>query len=224
MRLEDYPDKDGKKVWLDRSELGRLFGEADDTETTIAFSLMARCGLRSDEVVNVEPADVIDTDVGPRVRVWESKSDRHREIPVPGNLKTTVDTYAELRDGSGPLVDRATRTLQRWVTRAGATLHEETGDIGWTFVRPHDLRRTWGTLLVEAGVEPGMIMSWGGWSDWETFREHYLGAYSPEMERRQAALVPWLDARREDTGTRDANRGGSTGESGAQRSFSERYR
>ncbi len=53
----------------------------------------------------------------------------------------------------------------------------------------HDLRRTWGTLLVESGVEPGMIMEWGGWDDWETFREHYLGAYSAEMQRQQLDKV-----------------------------------
>lgn len=41
-------------------------------------------------------------------------------------------------------------------------------------------------------VEPGLIMEYGGWSDWDTFREHYLGAYSPEQERQQLAKVEWL--------------------------------
>lgn len=52
--------------------------------------------------------------------------------------------------------------------------------------------------------------------NWETFREHYLGAYSPEMERRQAALVPWLETRAEDPDSRQANPGVRGGRSGFQ--------
>jgi len=119
MRLEDYDNKPGKKVWLDRGEVDLVLNKADGTEQTIALALMARCGLRSAEV-----------------------------------------------------------------------------------------------------TEPGMIMAWGGWEDWETFREHYLGAYSPEMERRQAALVPWLDTRAVETGSRPTNRGGRGVETGSQNRFS----
>jgi integrase len=209
MRLEDYDNQDGKKVWLDRGEVERLLATTSDTEKTIALKLAARCGLRRKEIVEVTPPDLVDTDVGPRLRVWHGKGDKHREVPVPGDLKTTIRTYADLRDASAdtPLVDRVPRTVERWVSRAAEEMHAETNDVGWQYVGPHDLRRTWGTLLVEVGVEPGMIMTWGGWEDWDTFREHYLGAYSPEMERRQAALVPWLETRREETGSGGSNPG-----------------
>jgi len=197
MRLEDYDGKDGKKVWLDRAEVDQVIETADTTEKTIAFMLGGRCGLRRHEIVEVRPVDLVETDYGPRVRVWHGKGDKHREVPVPGELKTSINVMAEQRDADPdtPIVDRSTRTIQRWVSRAADELHAATGDVGWTYLGPHDLRRTWGTLLVESGVEPGMIMVWGGWEDWETFREHYLGAYSPEMERQQAALVPWLEQR-----------------------------
>lgn len=56
----------------------------------------------------------------------------------------------------------------------------------------HDLRRSWAQLCLEAEVEPGMLMEWGGWDNWETFRENYLGAYSPRAEREQSEKVPWL--------------------------------
>lgn len=199
MRLEDYSEADGKKVWLDRAEVDRLLATADSTEKTIALALMARCGLRRQEVVDVTPPDLVRTDVGPRVRVWRGKGEKHREVPTPGDLATSIETLADLRDEAAdvPVVDKSTRTIERWVKHGAEEILAETGDVGWRYLGPHDLRRTWGTLLVEAGVEPGMIMTWGGWDDWETFREHYLGAYSPEMERKQAALVPWLEARRE---------------------------
>jgi len=35
-------------------------------------------------------------------------------------------------------------------------------------------------------------MEWGGWDNWQTFREHYLGAYSVEAEHRQLEKVDWL--------------------------------
>jgi integrase len=212
MRLEDYSDKDGKKVWLDHEEVGRLLEKVEgDTMREVAFGLMARCGLRGKEVVEVTPPDVVTADSGPRVRVWHGKGDKHREVPVPTSLKASMQAYGNTRDEAAdvPLVNRSTNTLRRWVSRAAEECHAETGDVGWKYLGPHDLRRTWGTQLVEAGVEPGMIMVWGGWEDWETFRRHYLGAYSPEMERRQAALVPWLDVRSPETLPPRSDPGGS---------------
>lgn len=200
MRLKGHPEHDGRRVWLGRDEVELLLSKAQDTEQKIAFGLGVRCGLRSKEIIGVTPADIVEDDiVGPRVRVEQAKGDWYREVPMPLGLHTTASTYADVRESSPHeiLVDRTTRTLQRWVDRAAENCREETGDSAWSFLTPHDLRRTWGTLLVEAGVEPGMIMEWGGWKDWETFRKHYLGAYSPEMERRQAAMVPWLEAQGE---------------------------
>lgn len=198
MRLKGYPEGDGRRVWLGRDELDLLLSKAPDTEQKIALGLAGRCGLRTKEILGVTPADIVEDDiVGTRVRVEQGKGDWYREVPMPVGLETTASTYADVSnaDPTEPIIDRAPRTVQRWVSRAAEKCAEETDDPGWNFLRPHDLRRTWGTLLVEAGVEPGMIMEWGGWKDWETFREHYLGAYSPEMERKQAALVPWLETK-----------------------------
>jgi integrase len=65
-------------------------------------------------------------------------------------------------------------------------------DDGWSRLSAHDLRRTWGTLLVDDEVEPGLVMEWGGWEDWETFREAYLGTYSTKAKTRARAKVDWL--------------------------------
>jgi hypothetical protein len=35
-------------------------------------------------------------------------------------------------------------------------------------------------------------MEWGGWEDWETFRNHYLAEFSPEALRRERTKVSWL--------------------------------
>jgi len=79
----------------------------------------------------------------------------------------------------------------RWGDTARKQLADAAGD-KWTYLGPHDLRRTWGTLLVEREVEPGLVMKWGGWENWETFREHYLGAYSLDAQQRRREKVGWL--------------------------------
>lgn len=56
----------------------------------------------------------------------------------------------------------------------------------------HDLRRTWGTALLEQGVLPSVVMAWGGWRDWDTFRRHYLGEFSPEAIKQERSKVGFL--------------------------------
>lgn len=194
MQLKDYESKEGKRVWLTVDEVEQLLATAENTRQKIALGLGTRSGLRRSEIVQVTPQDIVDTPAGLRVRVWDGKGDKYRETPLSLNLNSTIEAYADVRSESAdaPLVDVKTRTVERWVKTAAETCLGESDDVGWKFLTPHDLRRTWGTLLVESGVEPGMIMEWGGWEDWETFREHYLGAYSAEMQRQQLEKVDWL--------------------------------
>ena len=194
MKLKDYDNRDGKKVWLSADEVDGLLSAADSTEQKLALAFGARCGLRASEATAVTPNDVVKTPAGPRVRVWDGKGEKYRETPLPSDLSETIRIYAEMRDASPdtPLVDKSTRTIERWVSRAAERRQAETGDIGWQYLGPHDLRRSWGTVLVQADVEPGLIMEWGGWDNWRTFREHYLGAYSVDAERRQLEKVEWL--------------------------------
>ena len=194
MQLRNYPKDDGKMVWLSLDEVDRLISVAGDTRRTMAISLGARCGLRASEIVDVTPTDIVETEAGWRVRVWHGKGDKYRETPAPENLVHSIQAFADVGElePDDELVDCTTRTLERWVHQAANRLRAEERDEGWKFVTPHDLRRSWGTLLVEADVEPGIIMEWGGWEDWETFREHYLGAYSMKKQKQEQAKVSWL--------------------------------
>jgi hypothetical protein len=92
-----------------------------------------------------------------------------------------------------PLVDVVDKTVYRWVCRAAERLHAEMNDVGWSFLNVHDLRRTWGTDLLEQGVLPSVVMDWGGWEDWETFRRHYLGEFSPKAIKRERGKVDYLE-------------------------------
>jgi integrase len=144
MKLKDHADSDGRKVWLTADEVADLLDATADTEQRIGLGPGARCGLRAEEVTDVRPTDISETTAGYRIRVWNGKGPKYRETPIPTTLRTTIETFADVRDGDEetPLVDRSTRMIQRWVNRAVETLVEETGDEGWSYLSPHDLRRS----------------------------------------------------------------------------------
>ena len=195
MGLKDYSERDGKRVWLGADELQAFINEAQSPQQRVAFLLAGRCGLRRSELVQVRPADFVSGPTGHHVRVWEdySKGEKYREPPVPDELKNIVDTLAFGMEADEPIVGVTGTTVYRWVRRAAERRQAETGDEGWSFVDVHDLRRTWGTNLLEQGVLPSVVMDWGGWEDWDTFREHYLGEFSPEAIKREREKVDFLE-------------------------------
>jgi integrase len=195
MNLENYEDQDGMKAWLSDQEVQQLLNQFEDTEKRVAVSLAVRCGLRSAEVLDVAPENVVDTDAGTMLRVWSSaKTDKYRETPIPPNLATTIRTVGDVREEpeDAPVVDASTRTLRRWMSHATSDLLDQTGDDGWQFVGFHDLRRTWATSLRSADVDAMVVCDWGGWDDLQTFLDHYRGTHTPEAQRREREKVDWL--------------------------------
>jgi len=194
MFFEKHENRDDYKIWLSQDEVEQLLDAASDSQHRLAFELGARCGLRSDEIVRVTPADVRETEAGPMLRVENAKSEGKRQTPLPDQLATRIETIADVRpDGHGePIIDVATRTLRRWIDATGDELAAETGDEMWAHLTMHDLRRTWATSLKGEDVDAMVVCDWGGWSDLETFLEHYRGTFSPAAQRQQRAKVAWL--------------------------------
>ncbi|MFP9060989.1 site-specific integrase [Natrialbaceae archaeon A-chndr2] len=197
MRMKPYKERDGKRVWLSINEIEMVLDEAKGTEQHIALSLAARCGLRRKEIVQITPADLVTSESESyHLRVWESvaKQEHYREPPVPDSLANKMETMADLTDMNQdePFVGVSDRTVYRWLNRATDRLEEKTGDEGWSRVDVHDLRRSWATHILAEGVLPSVVMSWGGWQDWETFRRHYLGEFSPEVLERERQKVGFL--------------------------------
>lgn len=195
MNLREHEaDENGMKVWLSEDEVDELLDWPDERQKEIAFALAARCGLRSKEILDVTPEDVVDSDAGHVLRVWAGKGDKFRETPIPERLATVITTIGEYRGGlEEPVIEvDSTRSLRRWIETAREELVEETGERGWRFLSMHDLRRTWATQLRNSDVDAEYAIEWGGWEDLETFLEHYKGKYSPEAQRRQREKVDWL--------------------------------
>lgn len=194
MNLREHEADDGMKVWLSESEVETLLDAASDTDQYLAFALGARCGLRSSEILDVAPEDVVETDAGPMLRVWAGKGDKYRETPVPADLAARISTIDDVRGAgsSEPLLSVQTRTLRKWLGRVGDELADQEGDEGWSYLSMHDLRRTWATNLGARDVDPLIVLDWGGWSDLETFLDHYRGVYSPEAQQRERDKIEWL--------------------------------
>jgi len=194
MRLDDYNTKDGKRVWLSGDEIELLIDEAQDAQQRIAFILGGRAGLRRSEITSVTPNDFAH---GPRgfVRVWGdyAKRDKYREAPIPNDFEAFVDGVTQSQEPDDPVVDVAGSTVYRWVRRAADRLVAETNDPGWRYLDVHDLRRSWGGhLLWNCGVLPAVVKEFGGWSDWATFEEHYLGEMTPEARDRERAKIDYV--------------------------------
>jgi integrase len=196
VRLKDYTQKDGKRVWLNRREISQLLDEAETAEQEVAFRLGVQSGLRSKEIVGtdedhgVRRVDLRRSEIGDVVRVWRGKGDKYRETPYSTEINRLLMGMDLEPDET--IIDIDASTLYKWVQRAGERLHSEYGDEGWLELGPHDLRRTWGVQLLEQGVLPSVVMEWGGWEDWDTFRRHYLTEFSPEALRRESQKVDWL--------------------------------
>jgi integrase len=191
-----YDEDDGRKVWLSADETEQLLEAADDPTRRLVFALGARVGLRSVEAVGVTPADLKDSEAGPMLRVREdvAKGDDYREAPVPPVLAREIETAAQHREAAPdtPIVDVTTRTVRRWIEDARERLRAETGDPDWQYLGYHDLRGTWATALKSADVDPMLVCDWGGWSNLETFLEHYRGDFTPDAQRRERGKVDWL--------------------------------
>lgn len=195
MNLREHDGSESMKVWLSESDTTTLLDAAQTTEQRIAFALGARCGLRSHEILQVSPADVIDTDAGTMLKVEHGKGDKYRETPVPETLATQIQTIADVRDESDstPLISvTTTQSLRNWIKATRAAVAEQEQDERWHHVSLHDLRRTWATQLASKDVDPLIVCDWGGWNDLETFLEHYKGVYSPDAQRREREKVDWL--------------------------------
>lgn len=192
MFAEPFDEKDGFRIWLDLDETDQLLSAARDREERLAFTLGVRSGLRVAEIVDVRAKDVVSTSAGPRVRVWESKGKEYRESPTTEKMLAQAETVADLQGEETKLVDWSSRTVQRRLEDVVEELAEEDDEM-WRHVTPHDLRRTWATLLSADVDDPLLIMDWGGWEDMDTFLEHYRGSYSPAVQRRELSKVEWLD-------------------------------
>jgi len=184
MRTETT-DKGYVQVWLRESDKQQLLEYYDDDPIKqVAIRLMLQGGLRSEEIPRVTANDLHPADDGDftRLEIREAKAGE-RETVIPESLAQQIRTVSNIQDG-GAVVDVTPRTIRNWVYTAADDLKEKTGEPNWAPVSPHDLRRSWATGLIQQGVPESNVMNWGGWENYETFREHYFEESDEQIERQ----------------------------------------
>lgn len=189
MKVEPFNPKEpekGARVWLSQLELEQFIDCAPHERAKISLSLCA-CGLRASEVIGLTNDMRFRDGRGWMVGIT-GKGNKYRETPIPKEL-SLVDLTCDVNQ----------RTLGKWTKTTAETYYwrylaqsNSQKDRDIFYISPHDLRRTWGTLLLRAGVEPAIVMAWGGWESWEVFRQHYLDVADPEWQAKEREKVSWL--------------------------------
>lgn len=204
MQTRPYPEKDGVRIWLSRSERDLLLDAVDEEPRRRIALELGLHGLRTDEIMEVQPRHIRELTNGAEghVLVIPSGKTGKREAPISRELAEQI-RYLKRADTSmtaaDELLDISDRTVRNWIAGAREVLldvDEAAGDLGM-----HDLRRTWATetyySLAFAGVPIAeqLVMSWGGWKQTstgrETFRQNYLG---PVPDHVTASAIEQLGA------------------------------
>ena len=208
MQTRPYDEKDGRRIWLARPECADLLAAVDDDPRRRIALQLGLHGLRTDEIIDVEPRHVRtlkDDAAGHVLTIPDGKTGK-REVPVSDDLAQRVaylKSAAQLRQDE-PVIDVSTRTLRNWIRDAREGLAELTENRiereAWSELGMHDLRRTWATSTYYALAFTGvpiaeqLVMSWGGWKQTqtgrETFRQNYLGPVPDHITGQATQSLP----------------------------------
>jgi len=208
MQLRPYDEKGGMRVWLNDEESQELIDYySDKFEEQLVVELLLS-GLRIDDLVRNVRVSAIrqleheDVEAYVLVIKTETKTGEPRFVPLSKSLRDRLVGLqgAQNKKQDELLFKQSKKTIERIVTRAGTSLAESTGDEDWLYVRPHDLRRTWGTRTYYKLIRSGSaaefalrtVCAWGGWSNPSTFESHYLGTIPEDM---QAEMMEEADLR-----------------------------
>ncbi len=201
MQTRPYPEEDGLRIWLARSEQKVLLDVLEEEPRRRLAMQLGLHGLRADEVVQVEPQHVRTLANGGdgHVLIIPDGKTGKREVPISEDLVQRIrllKSAARLRQDE-PLIDVGKRQVRNWISAAREEIVEDDrvdGDQPWDDLGMHDLRRTWATdsyySLAFEGVPIAeqLTMSWGGWRQTEsgrtTFRENYLGPVPDHISDR----------------------------------------
>lgn len=188
MQTRPYDNKDGSRIWLSRREQDLLLETVEDRPRRRIALQLGLHGLRTDEIMRVQPGHVRDIEADEEKRekfVLEIPSGKtgKREVPLDTDLRERIKMVHQIDSDLGkhdPIIEVSKRSVRNWITDARDELGDEYDQLGM-----HDLRRTWATdtfySLAFEGVPIAeeLVMSWGGWkmtaTGRETFRENYLG-------------------------------------------------
>lgn len=190
---------------VEAAEFGKLLAVCENPSVRVMLVVAYYEGLRRREVCNLR-WDAVDFDKGV-LRVVNNpeageltKSRKNRVVPmldiVKRNLQAVHNDAPKILDG-GKVAMKYPHVFvwpngnpykPDWLTHAFAKLVEAAGIPHCT---PHDLRRSFSTLMQRAGVDKATVKDLGGWSAISVIERHYTGnideALHAAMRKREAA-------------------------------------
>jgi integrase len=190
--------RDQRRSAVDSDEIAAR--RADDAQDAEIVRVAAYAGLRRGELIAVRWRDI---DSGARkinvhralsgdVEMASTKSRRAREVPIPDQAERALDRLRRRSDFTGPndyvFVNRLGRRLDPSALRRR---YERARDAtGLEPLRFHDLRHTYGSLLVAGGIDLASVKAAMGHARIST-TERYLHARpaSEQAERFSRALA-----------------------------------
>lgn len=150
---------------------------------TIATALAT--GKRLDELRHMTAEHVgrasvsVVPEVGPAAEAWQSKSYKERTIPVSPNAARVAREFVEWRTGKGGK-GKPVGLADTWIAAKIDAGREACKPVVSKF-RMHDLRRTFATECVRAGIPITTVRDWLGHRDVQT-TERYLGRYRSDAD------------------------------------------
>lgn len=168
-----------------------LLEKDDSTLLKLAHAIGAECGLRIGEACNIrlEDADL----AGQKFFVRQpTKNRRSRQVPFGDKTARYLGQWLTERDPGCPtdhlLHNRLLRPYSSTTLNKLFQSHlaKQNGEpVPFSF---HALRHTWASRLINAGIEPAVLMELGGWQSWEAMK-HYVKVRQSTIDRSyQTAL------------------------------------
>jgi len=181
------------KVWLEEDQIKELERDCIRLKDLGIIQLGSWSGLRANEIAKAKVRDLREFEVNEDLKHFltiegkrtdqekgkELKKEREAYLPekVYSNLKRLINR-GNLK-GPGPLIpnkfgDHYTQTgIRQRVYSIAKKTYERTGNTEFKKVSSHDLRRFFAHYnLEEKGKNPRVVMSVGGWENWESIKPY----------------------------------------------------
>lgn len=146
---------------IDRESIALAISKTYNVKHKIQLSLIFGCGLRLSEVAYLKRKNIITTSIPFRLRLEDTKGERHRLLPVPESLRTMLaefidgmshDEYVFKGADGKQSIDK--RSVQKVVAasfgRIGIRAH------------PHMLRHSFATEQIRSGQNLFKVQAWLG--------------------------------------------------------------
>ncbi|MFL2521215.1 MAG: argininosuccinate lyase [Halobacteriales archaeon] len=190
VRKVEFPKKKGKfACWLSREEVKHLIEQCTESRDEEIILTLLSSGLRVHEACKASSEDIFEDDRGLMIKIW-GKNSRYREAPIPATLKTADLPITRKYNGIHRPI--STNTALAWVKKAGKNL-------GCPELSPHDLRRSYASILLESNIDPTVIMEWLGWSSWETFQRFNMNVANLDFQKHEREKLNFLHTKQKMT-------------------------